>query len=65
MLSVLGLPIEIQWSKFVPGTSMFIPCLNRVPVANFVTKKAKRLGFKLVVKFVVEQEIYGLRVWRI
>jgi len=65
MLSVLGLPIEIQWNKFVPGTSIFIPCLNRVPVANYITKTTKRLGFKIVIKFVVENDIYGLRVWRI
>jgi hypothetical protein len=65
MLSVLGLPIEIQWSKFDVGTSIFIPCINRVPVANYVTKVTQRLKFRIVIKFVVENDVYGLRVWRI
>ncbi len=65
MLSVQGLPIEIQWSKFTVGTSIFIPCINRVPVANYITKITQRLKMKILIKFVVENDMYGLRVWRI
>jgi len=64
MLRLLNLPIWIEWDKFKPETSIFIPCLQRHAVANFVKKEARRLGYTVVCKHVIERGIYGLRVWR-
>lgn len=61
----MGLPILIEWPKFQPGTSFFIPCVNRRAVDRFVRQEAKRLRVGVMTKQVVENNILGLRVWRV
>ena len=65
MLRLLNLSIWIDWGKFTPGTSFFIPCLDYRPVQEFVEKEAFRLRMQVVCKRVVERGRYGLRVWRV
>lgn len=65
MLRLLNLSIWIDWEKFLPGTSFFIPCLDYRPVQEFVEKEAFRLRMQVVCKRTVELRRYGLRVWRI
>jgi hypothetical protein len=65
MLRLLNLAILIDWSRFKPGTSFFIPCLDRKAVADYVVKEATRLRFQVTCKQVVEKGRYGLRVWRL
>ena len=65
MLTVMGLPIKVEWAKFTKGTSFFIPCLNRVIVANYILRRTERMKMDVLVKFVVENNTYGLRVWRV
>lgn len=64
MLLLSSLSIHIEWEKFKPGTSFFIPCLNRKEVEDYVRKEAARLRFQVVCKAVIERGKYGLRVWR-
>ena len=64
-MQVMGLPILIEWTKFQPGTSMFIPCIDRRDMEKFITREAARLRLNVVCKQVVENGKYGLRVWRI
>ena len=64
MLQILTTPILIDWNKFQPDTSFFIPCLDYKPVQEFVETEAFRLRMKIVCKRVVERGKYGLRVWR-
>lgn len=59
------LQIVIQWHKFEPGTSLFIPCLNRPAMQKFIQREAARLKMSLMYKRVIEKGIYGLRVWKI
>jgi hypothetical protein len=63
-MEVMGLPILIEWVKFKPGTSFFIPCTDRRAIERFVRQEAKRLEFEVITKHVVENNILGLRVWR-
>lgn len=65
MLRLLNLTILIEWAKFKPDTSFFIPCLNRKEVADYVKSEAARLRMQVVCKQVVERGRYGLRVWRL
>jgi len=59
-----GVPIKINFDKFVVGGSVFIPCMN--------TTKAKRelvkLGYTKLMRFdisvVIENGKYGIRAWR-
>ena len=57
--------LTIEWHKLKPGTSFFVPCIDRSGVQKLITKEAKRLKINdLIYKQVVENGIYGLRVWR-
>ena len=64
-MKILNTTLLIQWEKFKPGTSFFVPCLDRRLTQRFVEEEAKRLCLKIVCKHVVEKGKYGLRVWRI
>lgn len=63
-MNVMGLPLLIEWDKFQPGTSFFVPCVNQKEVEKFVLSEAKRMRLGVVTKRVVENNILGLRVWR-
>jgi hypothetical protein len=65
MLTILNLPLLIQWEKFKPGTSFFVPCIDRRLTQRFVETEAARLEIKVLCKQVVEKGKYGLRVWRL
>jgi len=65
MLRLLNLSVWIDWGKLEPGTSFFVPCLNRAEVEEFVRKEAERLRMQVICKHVVEKGRYGLRVWRV
>jgi hypothetical protein len=65
MLTILNLPLLIQWEKFKPGTSFLVPCIDRRLTQRFVETEAARLGIKVLCKQVVEKGKYGLRVWRL
>lgn len=64
-MKILGLPLLIEWDKFKPGTSFFVPCLDRKLTQRFVETEARRLRLNVVCKQVVEKGKYGLRVWRV
>lgn len=55
----------IEWHKFAPNTSLFIPCLNRTAMQKFIQQETTRLKIDVVCKKVIEKGINGLRVWRI
>jgi hypothetical protein len=61
---ILGLPLLIEWHKFQPGTSFFVPCLNRREVQRFITQESARHGLDVISKQVVEKGVYGVRAWR-
>jgi hypothetical protein len=65
MLTILNLPVLIQWEKFKPGTSFFVPCIDRRLTQRFVETEAKRIGVEVLCKQVVEKGKFGLRVWRV
>lgn len=64
MFRLLNTPILVQWDKFLPGTSMFIPCLNRGAVERYLLSECRRMRFTVVTKKVVENKKYGVRIWR-
>ena len=61
----MNLTILLPWKKLEPGQSFFIPCLDRKVHAKTLQKEADRLGISVVIKQVVENGKYGLRVWRL
>ena len=64
-LSPDGVRVVIDWSKFVPGSSVFIPCVNTVKaLEHFVEAGGVRRG-DIAHRVRVEDGKYGVRVWRL
>lgn len=64
MLKVMKLTILLPWKKLEPGQSFFVPCLDRKIHAKELQKEADRLGIEVIIKQVIEENKYGLRIWR-
>lgn len=64
-MKIHNLPVLIQWHKFVPGSSFFIPCIDRRDMKRQVLQEARRLRVEVLCKEVIENGVYGLRVWRV
>lgn len=64
-MKIMGLPLLIEWDKFKPGTSFFVPCIDRRLTERFVREEAARIKTDVICKQVVERGVYGLRVWRV
>lgn len=60
-----GVDIKVNWRKFVPGTSIFIPCINTRLAVRQLLKAAKIENSDVEVRVCVESGRYGVRVWRI
>jgi hypothetical protein len=61
---VEGVKYEINWRKFRPGTSIFIPCLHPAKAKAQVLVVTKRLRINVLIKSTIEDRIRGLRIWR-
>jgi hypothetical protein len=64
-MKIHGLSFEVDWSKFKPGRTFFIPCLDTEAAKYEVGRVLKRLRYSVEMKAVVEKGVKGLRVWRI
>ena len=60
-----GVTYQLDWSKFAVGSSFFVPCLDDVEGRERIQRKMNRLGYKTIIKLVIEDGVRGLRVWRI
>ena len=60
-----GTDYEIDWPKFQPGSSIFIPAIDTEDALAAMTKESKRLEFEFVHKVVVEDGVKGIRFWRL
>ena len=56
---------QINWKRFRPGYSFFVPCIDHEAARTTLAAVTKRLRIKTVSKVVVEDGIKGLRVWRV
>jgi hypothetical protein len=57
--------IEIEWRKFKPYSSFFIPCLDVASIKKQIAAECNRLKFRVLIKVVTEKRIRGVRVWRL
>ena len=64
-MKLLDQTLLIEWNKFKPGTSFFVPCWDRRGMAIYLHKEARRLHVDIVMKSVIERGMYGIRVWRV
>ena len=59
-----GVRIIIDWQKFVPGASVFIPTINTTKAINHVVEAANLTKKDIVYRVRIENGKYGVRVWR-
>jgi hypothetical protein len=59
-----GVEYEVNWKKFIVGSSFFIPCLNCKQVRTQLKAALKRMKLKTVMRVCIEEGVRGLRVWR-
>ncbi len=60
-----GTDYQIDWPKFQPGTSIFIPAIDTAAALEDIKKEAQRLEFEYVCKVLIEDGIKGVRIWRL
>lgn len=64
-MQIDGVDYVIDWENFTVGSSFFVPCLRDEEGRQRIERKMNRLGYKVLIKIVIEDGIRGLRVWRI
>ena len=64
-MRIHGISFNVVWERFGVGTSFFIPCLDVNEARRKVKEVARRFRYGVKTKVVVEENIKGLRVWRI
>ena len=60
-----GVDYQIDWPNYQPGTSIFIPAIDTKAAIAAMKAEAKRLEFEFIHKVVVENEVKGVRFWRL
>lgn len=65
MLEIETVKYRINWAKFKPGYSFFVPCVNPANARKELERFAKLHRMELVVKLMLVDGVQGLRVWRV
>lgn len=65
MLEIETVKYRINWAKFKPGYSFFVPCVNPVNARKELERFAKLHRMELMVKLMLVDGVQGLRVWRV
>jgi len=60
-----GIQIDLQWDLFQIGTSFFVPGIDREGLEAHIRSEMRRLNIRVITRRVVENNILGVRVWRI
>jgi len=60
-----GLPVIIEWHKFVVGSSFYIPTLTPDTLAEDIKRTASERGMKVKFQIRSEGSTQGVRVWRV
>lgn len=55
---------RINWVKFKPGYSFFVPCVNPANARKELEAFTKPRNIKVITKVVITDGVQGLRVWR-
>ena len=60
-----GVRIIVDWERFTPGASIFIPAINTNKAIRHILKAAKLQKSQIKYRVTIENEKYGVRVWRL
>ena len=65
MIQIHGILFDVQWDKFKPHSSFFIPCLNDKKAKKLLYAECRKQKVQVRIKTVTEDRIRGVRVWRL
>ena len=60
-----GVQIEIEWEKFIVGSSFFLPCIDTVSVRAQIERHARARRIEIKMRDRAENLYWGVRVWRV
>ena len=60
-----GVRIVVDWDATDVGMSVFVPCVTTAEATKQLKKVAKARGWKVKVQVRIEDERFGVRMWRI
>ena len=60
-----GVPVIIEWHKFIIGSSFYIPTLAPDALAEDIKREARERNMFIKWRFCLENGTQGVRVWRI
>ena len=60
-----GVQIEVEWEKFMVGSSFFLPCIDTVSVKAQIERHARARGIEIKMRDRAENLYWGVRVWRV
>jgi hypothetical protein len=60
-----GLPVIIEWHKFIIGSSFYIPTLDPDKLTEDIKREAQERNMHVKSRFCLENGTQGVRVWRI
>lgn len=60
-----GIHYSVNWPEFTVGSSFFVPCIHDEAGRARIEAKMQRLGYRVIIKVVIEDNVRGLRVWRV
>jgi hypothetical protein len=65
MLKVEKVQYLIIWKGFEKGASFFIPCLDPAKSKKVIVKETRKRKYTVTTKIVIEDDVRGIRVWRV
>jgi hypothetical protein len=65
MLKVEKVQYLINWKGFEKGASFFIPCLDPVKSKKVIVRETCTRKYTVTTKVVIEDDVRGIRVWRV
>ena len=60
-----GLRFDIDWERFTPGTSIFLPAVNTYKAVAQIRRAANLESKQIEYRVVIEGGRYGVRIWRV
>jgi len=60
-----GVPVVIEWHKFVVGSSFYIPTLTPDTLGEDIRRASSERGMKVKFQIRSENGTLGVRVWRV
>jgi len=64
-MKVEALTYNVNWRNFKRGHSFFIPCVNTSAAKKDILAVVRKQKFDIVMKVVIEENVRGVRVWRV